>query len=132
MDRTSHLAPPLSSDVKPSPTRPFLERELAQKSTFPMLPPDRHERVKEIFWEVIDSLGDGVSWRFLVHWPGRLLEDDVWISEADLQQLRSDLWEPLLYFFVPTLVLRTALLRTPLPASTLRPSRLVGLRSPKG
>ena len=100
MDLTSHPAPPLSSDVKPSPTGPFLEREFAQKSTFPALPPDRHERVEEIFREVIDFSRDGVSWRFLVHWPGRPPEDDVWISEANLQRLRSDLWEPLPSFFV--------------------------------
>ena len=86
MDLTAHLALPLSSDVKPSPTGPFFEREFAWKSTFPALPPDRHERVEEIFREVIDFSGDGVSWRFFVHWPGRPPEDDVYISEVDLEQ----------------------------------------------
>ena len=45
MDLTSHPALPLSSDVKPSPTGPFFEREFAWKSTFPALPPERHKRV---------------------------------------------------------------------------------------
>ena len=94
MDLTSHPALPLTSDVKPSPTGPFIEREFAWKSTFPALPPDRHERVEEIFREVIDFSGDGVSWRFFVHWPGRPLEDDVYISEVDLERLRSDHWSP--------------------------------------
>ena len=70
MDLTSHPALRLSYDVKPSPTGPFFKRECALRSTFPALPPDRHERVVEIFREVIDFSGDGVSWRFLVHWPG--------------------------------------------------------------
>ena len=43
MDLTSHSALPLSSDVKPSPTGLFFEREFAWKSTFPALPPDRHK-----------------------------------------------------------------------------------------
>ena len=94
MDLTSHPALPLSSDVKPSPTGPFFEREFAWKPTFPALPPDRHERVEEIFREVIDFSGDGVSWRFFVHWPGRPPEDDVYISKVDLERLRSDHWSP--------------------------------------
>ena len=94
MDLTSHPALPLSFDIRPSPTGPFFEREFAWKSTFPALPPDRHERVEEIFREVIDISGDGVSWKFLVHWPARPPEDDVYISEVDLERLRSDLWSP--------------------------------------
>ena len=94
MDLTSHPALPLSSDVKPSPTGPFFEREFAWKSTFPALPPDRHKRVEEICRKVIDFSGDGVSWRFFVHWPGRPPEDDVYISEVDLERLRSDHWSP--------------------------------------
>ena len=101
MDLTSHPALPLSSDVKPSPTGPFFEREFAWKSTFPALPPDRHERVEEIFREVIDFSGDGVSWRFFVHWPGRPPEDDVYISEVDLERLRSDHWSPC-HLLLPT------------------------------
>ena len=94
MDLTLHLALPLSSDVKPSPTGSFFEREFAWKSTFPALLPDRHEKVEEIFREVIDFSGDGVSWRFLVHWPGRPPENDVYILEVDLERLQSDLWSP--------------------------------------
>ena len=94
MDLTSHPALPLSPDVKPSPTGPFFEREFAWKSTFPALPPDRHERVEEIFQEVIDFSRDGVSWRFFVHWLGRPPEDDVYISEVDLERLRSNHWSP--------------------------------------
>ena len=61
----------------------------------PILPPDCHERVEEILREVIDFSGDGVSRRFLVRWQGRPSEDDAWILEADLDQLRIDLLEPL-------------------------------------
>ena len=71
MDLTLHQAPPLSSDVKPSPTSPFVEIEFALKFTFPALPPDWHERVEEILRKVIDFSKDGVSWRFLVHWSSR-------------------------------------------------------------
>ena len=85
MHLTSHPALPLSSDIKPSHTGPFFEREFAWKSTFLALPPDRHERLEEIFQEVIDFSGDGVSWRFLMHWPGRPREDDVYISEVELE-----------------------------------------------
>ena len=67
MDLTSHPTLPLSFDVKPSPTGSFFEREFAWKSTFQALPLDRHERVEEMFREVIDFPGDRVSWRFLVH-----------------------------------------------------------------
>ena len=119
MDLTSHLALSLSSDVKPSPTGSFFEREFAWKSTFPALPPDRHERVEEIFWEVIDFSGDEVSWRFLVHWPGRPPEDDAWIPEADLQRLHSDLWEPLPSFFVNSS-----------ESSSFDPGRIDGERDP--
>ena len=101
MDLTSHPALPLSFDIRPSPTGPFFEREFAWKSTFPALPHDRHERVEEIFREVIDFSGDGVSWRFLVHWPARPPEDDVYISEVDLERLRSDLWSPC-HLLLPT------------------------------
>ena len=119
MDLTSHQALSLSSEVKPSPTGSFFEREFAWKSTFPALPPDRHERVEEIFREVIDFSGDGVSWRFLVHWLGRPPEDDTWIPEADLQRLHSDLWEPLLSFFVNSSKL-----------SSFDPGRIDGERDP--
>ena len=68
---------------------------LALESTPPILPPDWHEQVEEILWEVIDFSGDGVSRRFLVRWQGRPSEDDAWISEADLERLRPDLLEPL-------------------------------------
>ena len=67
MDLTSHPTLPLSSDVKPSPTGPFFEREFSWKSTFPELPPDQDERVEEISREVIDFSRDGILWRFLVH-----------------------------------------------------------------
>ena len=61
MDITSHPAPALSSDVKPSPTGLFVEREFALKFTSLASPPGRHERVEEIFREVIDFSGDEVS-----------------------------------------------------------------------
>ena len=110
MDLTSHPALPLSSDVKPSPTGPLFEREFSLKSTTPVLPPDQHRRVEEIFREVIDNSEDGVSWRFLVHWPGRPPEDDVYISEVDLERLRSDLWSPCLRLL---LTRRSRVLPTP-------------------
>ncbi|CAA7399126.1 unnamed protein product [Spirodela intermedia] len=95
MDLASQQAPPLASDIEPSSTGPFSKREFAMESTPPILPPDWHERVEKILREVIDFIGDGVSWRFLVRWQSHLSEDDAWISEADLERLRLDLLEPL-------------------------------------
>ena len=94
-DLASHQAPPLLADIEPSSRGPFFEREFTMEYTPPILPPDRHKRVEEILQEVIDFLGDEVSWRLLVHWQGRLSEDDAWISEEDLKRLRPDLLEPL-------------------------------------
>ncbi|CAA7404491.1 unnamed protein product [Spirodela intermedia] len=94
-DLASHQAPPLSSDIEPSSTGPFSEREFAMESTLPILSPNWHEQVEEILREVIDFTGNEVSRSFLVRWQGRPSEDDAWISEADLERLRPDLLEPL-------------------------------------
>ena len=86
-DLVSHQALPPSSDVQPSPTDPFSEREFALESTPLVLPLNWHERVEEILREGINFLGDGASRRFLVNWQGKPVADDVWIMEADLVRL---------------------------------------------
>ena len=118
-DLVSHQVPPPSSDVEPSSTSPFSEREFVMESTPPILPPDWHERVEEILREVIDFSGDGVSQRFLVRWQGRPSEDDAWISEVDLERLRPDLLEPL-----PTPLANSS------ESSSFDPGRIDGERDP--